>query len=238
MSTKSKIILITGASSGIGAACSKRFALAGFEVWMLARDEKKLKHCAQAIEAKKAGCLRLFPIDLCDAAQLTAFWTDRVKENSLPDVLVNNAGEFIAKPVLKIQREEAQRLFELNLMVPWEMLVSAAKLSIEKQRQLSVLNVLSVTALQSYPACGMYGASKAALKSLMESARSELRAKGVRITNILPGAVDTPIWDGFGMNTEVMMDPDEVASVIFHACEAHPRTLVEDIVLRPTSGDF
>jgi short-subunit dehydrogenase len=242
MEPQAKVVLVSGASSGIGAACAQRFAMEGFHVWMLARDEAKLRAAAEAIRAKlpkgTRAQIRTFPVDLCEQPAMQSFWKQIESEGVLPDFLINNAGAFLAAPVLKAKREEAERMISLNFLVPWEMLKAASALSMKQGRELVVLNVLSVTALKTYPGCGIYGATKAALLSLMASARAELRGKGIRITNLVPGAVDTPLWDGFDLSTELMMDPEEVASVIFHACEVHPRTLVEEIVLRPRLGDF
>jgi short-subunit dehydrogenase len=231
-------ILITGASSGIGYACAKRFAEGEDELLLLGRNSDRLEKCRGDVDALSKQPALSIEVDLGGSDGIVALWKQLDAQEFLPDVLINNAGVFLPAPVLKTSPEQAASMMNTNFLAPWMMLQEASRRSIHQRKGLVVLNILSVTALKPYPACGFYGASKAALKSLMESARAELRHKDIRITNLIPGATDTPVWDGTDLDRQSMMAAEEVAEVLFQAAQPHSRSLIEDIVLRPTLGDF
>jgi NAD(P)-dependent dehydrogenase (short-subunit alcohol dehydrogenase family) len=154
------------------------------------------------------------------------------------DVLVNNAGLFTAATVLKTTEEQAARLWETQVLGPWRLLKVCADPALRGERPLRVINIISVTALKAYQACGFYGATKAALASLMDTARAELRHKGVGISNVYPGATETPIWGGREMDYRLMMDADAVAAAVLACADASDRALVEELILRPAGGDL
>lgn len=232
-------VLITGGGSGIGLAVAELFAAAGDAVHLVGRDEEKLKLAAAGLRASWPGAdVRANPCDVGDGASIDELVRGLERTRTRPDVLVNNAGVFHAAPVLKSSAEQADEHWRVNVLGPWRLLRACAHEALEAGRGLTVANVLSVTALQPYKGCGFYGASKAALKSLMETARAELRGRGVRIVNLYPGATETPIWGGREMDYQKMMDPADVAAQVFACCAETPRTLVEDVVLRPAGGDF
>lgn len=232
-------VLVTGGGSGIGLAVAEKFAEAGDAVRIVGRDEERLKLAAAGLRASWPGSkVDPEPCDVSSADQVAELVERLRRAKALPDVLVNNAGLFHAAPVLKADEAQAEQQWQVNVMGPWRLLQAFAATAIAEGRPLTVANVLSVTALQAYKGCAFYGATKAALKSLMETARAELRGKDVRIVNLFPGATETPIWGGREMDYSKMMDPVDVAAQLFVCCAATPRTLVEDLVLRPAGGDF
>ncbi len=226
-----KTVLVSGAGSGIGEATARAFA---------ARDSRLIavgRRLDPLTELKLPDCL---PI-ACDVSQPEAvnqLFSELDHRKLIVDVLVNNAGIFAADKVLEMSEEAALEQLQVNTLGAWRLLKEAASRSISAGRELTVINVLSVTALQSYKGCALYGASKAALKSLMETARMELRGKGVRITNLYPGATETPVWTNPSVDFEKMMSAEEVATAIVAAAELQGRSLVEDLTIRPTQGDL
>jgi NAD(P)-dependent dehydrogenase (short-subunit alcohol dehydrogenase family) len=232
-------VLITGGGSGIGLAAAEVFVAAGDTVQIVGRDEEKLKLAAAGLRASWPGSkLSHETCDLAEAGQVEDLLARIRDQRQRPDILINNAGIFRAATVLRSTEEMALEQWRIHVLAPWRLLRAFAAEAIEAKRELRVVNILSVTGLQAYPGCGFYGATKAALKSLMETARAELRGKGVRITNLFPGATETPIWGGRDVDGENMMDPAEVAAQMFACCATGPRSLVEDLVMRPAGGDL
>lgn len=228
-------VLITGGSSGIGLACARAFAAGNHQVSIVGRDPRRLEAALALLPAGKAEAFT------CDvgSAQAVEELGQRLRQRGVPvDVLVNGAGLFLAAPVLHAPEAQAEELWAVQVLGPWRMLKLCAAPELKGPGGLSVVNILSVTALKSYPACGFYGATKAALKNLMETARAELRQQGVRICNLYPGATDTPIWGERGMDRSRMMNVDDVAAAVLACAEDRPGSLVEDLVLRPAGGDL
>jgi NADP-dependent 3-hydroxy acid dehydrogenase YdfG len=228
-------VLISGGGSGIGLACARAFRAAGDEVWLLGRTQDRLE--AAQSELGGAGV----EIRVCDVASAAAVdgLGGELRERRLPvDVLVNNAGLFLAGSLLKAREEQAAAMWEVHVMGPWRLLRICADPALRQGRPLRVVNVLSVTAQQPYSGCGFYGATKAALGSLMAVARAELRGQGVRISNLYPGATETPIWSGRDMDFTKMMDPQSVAEAVRACADMPERALVEEMVLRPAGGDL
>lgn len=228
-------VLITGGSSGIGLACARLFLEKGDGVSLVGRDTTRMTAALLALDNPRA---RGESCDVAHPASVEALAARLESQGRRVDVLVNNAGLFLAAPVLKAPEEQAAQLWECQVMGPWRMLKACAAPSLRGEAGLTVVNILSVTALKSYPACGFYGATKAALKNLMETARAELRKEGVRICNIFPGATDTPIWGERGMDRSRMMPVEDVAAAIVACAASRPGSLVEDLVMRPTGGDL
>jgi NAD(P)-dependent dehydrogenase (short-subunit alcohol dehydrogenase family) len=228
-------VLITGGSSGIGLACARAFLAAGETVTLVGRDATRLAAAIDTLGSARASG------ECCDVASAVAVtqMALRLQEaGRRVDVLVNNAGLFLAAPVLKVPEEQAAQLWECQVMGPWRMLKACAAADLRGEAGLTVVNILSVTALKSFPACGFYGATKAALKNLMETARAELRQEGVRICNVFPGATDTPIWGERGMDRSRMMPAEDVAAAVLACAAPHAGSLVEDLVMRPVGGDL
>jgi len=228
-------VLISGGSSGIGLACAHTFRAAGDEVWLLGRQRERLE--AARDELGGTG-VEIRVCDVATAAAVEALGAE-LRERALPmDALVNNAGLFLAGSLLKAREEQAAAMWEVHVMGPWRLLRVCADPALRQGRPLRVVNVLSVTAQQPYSGCGFYGATKAALASLMAVARAELRGQGVRISNLYPGATETPIWSGREMDYSRMMDPGSVAEAVRACVDMPERALVEEMVLRPAGGDL
>jgi short-subunit dehydrogenase len=226
-----KTVMVSGAGSGIGEATARAFAARGTRLIAVGRRLQPL------VDLGLPDCLPL----ACDVSQPEAvgqLFAELDRRGLAVDTLINNAGIFTADKVLEMSEEAALEQLQVNTLGAWRLLKEAASRSIAAARELTVINVLSVTALQSYRGCALYGASKAALKSLMETARLELRGKGVRITNLYPGATETPVWTNPSVDFEKMMSAEEVATAIVTAAELQGRSLVEDLTIRPTLGDL
>lgn len=187
--------LVTGASSGIGAASASALAAEGFSVCLVARREERLRQVAAAIEQRcgpgRAICC---PADVTSEAACRGALEAAMSAWGRIDVLVNNAGFALAGAIEDVALEAARRQFEVNVLayLAWMKLVGPI---MRGQGSGRIINISSVSGLVAFPGLGVYSASKFAVEALSDAARLEYRPWGVRVILIEPGSVATEIWD-------------------------------------------
>ena len=200
--TIQKFVLITGASTGIGAACALHLDRLGFRVFAGVRREADGEALQQQIVSvthplrEDASHLRLTPImlDVTDPATITAAAdtvTTTVGEAGLAG-LVNNAGIALGGPLEFLPIAELRRQFEVNVI--GQVAVTQAFLPLLRQGRGRVVNMGSISGRVAMPFIGPYAASKFALEALTDSLRVELRPWGIEVAIIEPGPIATPIW--------------------------------------------
>ena len=173
-------VVVTGASSGIGAATVARLAKGGFDVIAGVRKPE---------DGERLG-VRWVRLDVTDADSIAAAAAD--VGNRL-DGLVNNAGVAVTAPLELIPIDELRRQLEINLI--GQVAVTQAFLPALRAARGRIVNMSSIGGKVALPLAGPYAASKFALEAVSDSLRRELRPSGVRVAVIEPGAVLTPIWD-------------------------------------------
>jgi NAD(P)-dependent dehydrogenase (short-subunit alcohol dehydrogenase family) len=233
----SPVILITGASQGIGAAMAKVFAaeLPGARLALVARSEKNLRTAARAC-IRLGADVEIFPCDVSDEAAVAAMARKVTGHFGPVDVLINNAGKFFGAPFLKMKAADFDAQIAANLRSVF--LVSQALVpAMVKRGRGDVFNMSSIAGLQAYPNGAAYCAAKFGVTGLTKVMRAELKDKGVRVCCIHPGATWTPSWSGSGMKRERIMPAEDIARAILDIQRLSRRTVVEEIVLRPQLGD-
>lgn len=183
-------ILITGASSGIGAACGQLLAAQGHEVWMVARREDRLNALTQSL--KKQGFKAEHSVlDLTDDQATARFAEEHQTRLETVDVLLNNAGLARgAEPLQHGQWENWRAMFETNVMAVLRFTQLVLPHMVRKRRG-HIVNLGSVAGRWGYPGGNVYCASKSAVHMLSECLRLDLSGLGIRVTEILPGMVET-----------------------------------------------
>ena len=233
----SPVILITGASQGIGAAIAKTFAteVPDARLALVARNEKNLRSVAR--DCIKAGVsVEMFPCDVTDEASVAAMAKAVNKHFGRVDVLINNAGAFESAPLLETKLALFDRMIAVNLRSTF--LVSQAFLpGMVKRGRGDVFNLSSIAGLQAYPNGAAYCAAKFGVTGLTAVMRAEMKGKGVRVCCVHPGATWTPSWKKSGIKPERIMPAEDVARAILDVYRLGRRTVVESIVLRPQLGD-
>lgn len=175
-----KVILVTGASSGLGLATAKALQAAGHTVYGTSRDEKKLKGVS----------FNPLSIDVTDDASVTAAIDKIIKAEGRIDVVVNNAGMGITGPLYAMPVDLAKKQFETNFFGVIRVNSAVLPKMIEQKSGL-IINISSLAGLFGLPYQGLYAASKFAIEGYSESLRMELASTGVKVAVVNPGDFKT-----------------------------------------------
>jgi NAD(P)-dependent dehydrogenase (short-subunit alcohol dehydrogenase family) len=210
---KDKVVLITGASSGIGRATAVRFAAEGARVVLVARSASALAEVVAGIEAD-GGRAKAIPGDVTQEADVERIVRETVEALGGIDVLVNAAGIIGTGTVETTSLQDWDEMMNINVRGPFYLMQCAMPYLVERQG--NVVNVSSVTGIRSFPGILAYCASKAAVDQLTHCAALEMAAKGVRINAVNPGVVLTELHRRGGM------DQEAYAAFLEHSKTTHP----------------
>lgn len=189
-----KVILITGASAGIGAALAQRLAteFKGIRLVLAARNHQKLEAVAVKCQSSGADVL-IVPTDLAEVEQVKALAQKALFHFGRVDALVNNAGYGQMGPIELIAPIDAQKQFAVNFHAP--LILSQALIpSMREQGCGRIINISSLGGRLAFPAGGMYSSSKFALEALSDVMRMELEAFNIKVSVIEPGPVTTEFF--------------------------------------------
>lgn len=178
----SKIILITGGSSGIGKAVGEFLQQKGYTVYGTSRNPETIQNSK----------LKLVTLDVRNSSSIQACIDEVIRLEGRIDVLINNAGVGITGPLEEIPLDEIKNNFDTNLFGPIE-LMKAVLPHMRMQKSGLIINITSIAGYMGLPFRSVYSASKGALELITESLRMETKAFGVHITNVAPGDFATDI---------------------------------------------
>lgn len=234
----SRIVWITGASSGIGRALAEEFASRGDSIAATARNLSNLAALQGQIEASSGTC-KVFQCDISNADQVRSSAELIGSTMGSIDILINNAGVTYFKDFSDTTIEQFDEVIATNLRGLFLSTKAVLPNMLERGSGL-IINVLSYAAKATYTGSSVYSASKAGAEAMMNVLRAETRNKGIKIINVHPGAVFTPIWhpkhrEKYGHQ---MMKPADIARVMFELSRQPPSMVIEDVVIRPQVGDL
>lgn len=227
--SEARVIMVTGATSGIGRATCKRFAAASARIVCLGRSRSALSEVANEVSAA-GGDARTFEVDVTTTEDVKRVFDQALSESGRLDVLVNAAGHISTGTIQDTSLAAWDAMMDVNLRAVFQLMQLAAP-HLEKSGG-NIVNVSSVTGLRSFPGVLAYCVSKAALDQLTRCAALELAPKRVRVNAVNPGVVVTEIHKRGGMNKENyekflehsktthplgrVGQPDEIAELIFY----------------------
>jgi len=186
-----RVAIVTGASQGIGAAISERFAAEGAHVALCARREAPLAELAGVIESR-GGSASFVALDVADHERLAAFIRETGAARGRLDVLVNNAPSVSYGAITDMSLEAFRRDFAVNVDATFVATREAFRLMLPVQRG-SIVNIASIMGLLASPGMSGYGAAKAALIQFTKYAAMEGARSHVRVNVIAPGVINTPL---------------------------------------------
>lgn len=245
------VVLVTGASSGIGAATAKQLGDLGADVALVARREDRLKSLQAEIEDTGVRALTL-PADVTRRDQAESVVRRTVEEFGRLDTLINNAGLMLLGPVLDAPVEEWERMVEINVLG----LLYCAKAALphlldaaeqEPRRVADLVNVSSVAGRQARLGSGVYNATKHAVGAFSESLRQEVTRRHVRVSLIEPGAVATELAGHNRPEVQETMakrfadmqrlEAVDIADVIGYVVSRPRHMAVNEVLVRPTEQE-
>ncbi len=231
-----KLAVVTGGTKGIGKAITERFAAAGFDIATCARKMEDLQKLKSEIEGTYGVKVTVCAADMANKSDIRRL-AESIKQLQAVDVLVNNAGYFIPGSILDEADGALESMIDTNLFSAYHLSRLLAP-AMRARKSGHVFNMCSIASIMAYPNGGSYAISKFALLGFSKVLREELKAHGVRVTSVLPGATLTASWDGVDLPDERLIKPEDVAETIFSAYSLSTRSVVEEILIRPQLGDL
>jgi NADP-dependent 3-hydroxy acid dehydrogenase YdfG len=232
-----KVAIVTGAGRGIGRAIAHAFAAEGAAVALVARSRADVAGVAAEIRERQHGRALAIPTDVTQDAPVEALVEHVVAELGRLDILVTSAGTAAFGPVADSKPGDWDAMLALNLRAV--MVCCRAVLpTMMRQRSGTILNLSSIASKKALPGSAVYTATKAAVNAFSQVLAEELRPHGVRVGVLIPGAVDTPIWDGMGSTPprDKMLRPEDVARAAVLMAALPPHASLEELTLMPAGG--
>ena len=238
-----KVVVITGASSGIGESAARLLAGNGAKVVLGARRKDRIDAVVANITAKGGSALG-FQTDVTKRSEVEGLVHGAVDEHGRIDVIVNDAGIMPIAPMAALKVDEWDRMIDVN--IKGLLYGVAAVLPImQKQKQGHIINLASVFGFKVFaPGGTVYSATKFAVRAVTEGLRVELRADNIRCTMISPGAIATEIPESSSEEAtreslrefyKMAIPADSIARAIAYAIEQPAEVEVDEVVIRPTA---
>jgi NAD(P)-dependent dehydrogenase (short-subunit alcohol dehydrogenase family) len=231
-----KIAVITGASRGIGRAIAETFAAAGCDLALCARNTKFLP--ADHFAGPHGVRVLVSECDVREEGSVQRFFAAIRDDFGRVDILVNNAGAVGPSALAEqISLPDWREVIDVNLTGTF--LCVRAALALMPGGG-AIINNVSVAAREVFSGLSAYVAAKHGAKGFTDTLREELRARGIRVIGLYPGATNTDIWSQFWPEAprEKMMSPQSVAQAVLQALTLPGNTTMEELVLRPIAGNL
>jgi short-subunit dehydrogenase len=232
-----KLVVVTGATKGIGRAVAERFGAAKFDVAACARNPKDLQSFKEDLEKKYSVNVFIKTADASDKKQVNEFARFVLDLNRPIDVLINNAGHFTSGTTLEEPDGALESMIAGNVYSAYYTTRGLID-NMKKNKAGHIFNMCSIASIKAYPNGGSYAISKFALLGFTKVLREELKQSGIRVTAVMPGATRTQSWDGVDLPESRFMKTEDVAEVIFNAYSISDRSVVEEVIIRPQLGDI
>lgn len=237
-----KVVAITGGGTGIGAGIAKGLAEAGCKVTVGGRRVEPLEQLAATIKAPHP--IRATAIDVADPDSVKSFFAELRSDVGDVDILVNSAGINIQKRTMaQMSPEDWDRVLGINASGAYRCMCEVLP-AMRQRKDGLIVNISSVAGKRAISLGGIvYCASKFAMTALGTAVSNEVRDEGVRITNVYPGEVNTPILDNRPTpvsqeHKDSILQPEDIASVVVTICRLPSRANVPEVVIKPTTQEW
>ncbi|EJG0326180.1 TPA: SDR family oxidoreductase [Vibrio parahaemolyticus] len=233
-----KLVVITGASSGIGEAIARRFSEEGHPLLLVARRVERL----EALNLPNTLCEK---VDVTDQASLITAIEKAEAQFGPADVLVNNAGVMLLGQIDTQDATEWKRMFDVNVLGLLNGMHSVLA-SMKARNSGTIINISSIAGKKTFPDHAAYCGTKFAVHAISENVREEVAASNVRVTTIAPGAVETELlshttsqdikdgYDAWKVDMGGVLAADDVARAVMFAYQQPQNVCIREIALAPT----
>lgn len=238
-----KVILITGASSGIGEAAARLLAQRGAKIVLGARRTDRLSALAESIE-NQGGAVRIRKLDVTSREDTQDFADFAVAEFGQVDVIINNAGVMPLSPLASLKVNEWNRMIDVNIRGVLHG-IAAVLPAMEARGSGQIINIASIGAHAVSPTAAVYCATKYAVRAISDGLRQE--TDRIRVTVVSPGVVESELADSIsdekGRNEmkefrRISIKPDAIARAIAYAIEQPSEVDVSELIVRPTASPY
>ncbi len=232
---KNKVIVVVGATGGIGSALTRKLAVTGARLILVARDKDKLITLAEEL----SGEIIIFPTDITKKEQVDALFEQVIAKFGQIDALVNTAGAGVMKPYSSLEPADLDAMLDVNLKGSFYTCQAAAEL-MQERKSGHICNVVGILGKHSMPMAAAYCASKYAVVGFSKCMAEELKRFGVKFTLFYFGGVNSPFWDNVSLKVDrkKMLSPETAASAIMYALAAEPQAVPMEINIQPESHLF
>lgn len=230
MNIQNKVAIVTGASSGLGAAISKSLTTAGAIVFGLARNMNALQ------EIKKDIGSKFIPVslDITDEEAVKKWFAETFSENHSPDILVNNAGTGSFGKIDEMPSEEWYKMINTNLNGMYCITSEAVRLMKTNKDSTHIVNIGSILGITTRAEGAAYSATKYGISGFSEALFKELREDNIKVTCLNPGSIDTSFFKSSGISShENMLQPEDIASTLLHVLQTPDNMLISEMTIRP-----
>jgi len=232
-----KTAIVTGAGRGIGRAIALAFAAEGAAVALAARSRADLAEVAGEIRAAGGGRALAIPTDVTNDGAVEALVEQTLADLGRLDILITSAGTAAFAALADSKPADWDAMLSVNLRAAM-VCCHAVLPPMMRQGSGTIVNVASIAAKRALPGSAVYTATKAGLFGFSRVLAEELRTTGVRVGVLMPGAVDTPLWDTLGGSPprDKMLRPEDVARAAVLMASLPLHAVLEELTLLPSGG--
>lgn len=237
----SKVVLLTGASSGIGEATARWLAGQGHRLIIGARRTDRLEALTHSLRAA-GGTVDFQALDVTDIEDMQAFADFAINTHGRIDVIINNAGVMPLSPLAALKVDEWNRMIDVNIRGVLNG-IAAVLPTMQAQQSGQVINISSIGGLSVMPTAAVYCATKYAVRAISDGLRQE--TDNIRVTCVYPGVVESELAHtitdaetakAIDVFRQIALKPEAIASAIAHAINQPDDVDTSDIVVRPTAS--
>ncbi|NHC36483.1 SDR family oxidoreductase [Scytonema millei] len=231
-----KVVVVVGATGGIGSALTRKLAPTGARLVLAARNSSALQDLATQLSIKSVLTV---PTDITARASVNALMEQTTAQFGKIDALVNAAGAGILKPYNALEPADLEAMLDLNLKGSFYTCQAAAEL-MQRQKSGHICNVVGILGKHSMAMAAAYSASKFGVVGFSKCMAEELKRFGVKFTLFYFGGVDSPFWDNVQLKVDrkKMLSTETAANAIFYALQAEPQAVPMEINIQPDSHLF
>jgi NADP-dependent 3-hydroxy acid dehydrogenase YdfG len=230
MKIQNKTAIVTGASSGLGAAISKALIQEGVTVFGIARNSDTLQKLQNNIGSKFVPVT----LDITDSTAVKKWVATTFSKEKAPDILVNNAGSGSFGKIDEMPSEEWYKMINTNLNGMYCITSEIVKLMKAQKESSHIVNIGSILGITTRAEGAAYSATKYGISGFSEALFKELRGDNIKVTCLNPGSINTRFFKSSGIQShENMLQAEDIASTVLHILETPDNMLISEMTVRP-----